>query len=264
MIDQEDEKRGAPNTDLAFRVLDLEFHFGPSLGEVWHLLSPEQDPELLKVLVNAKREIVRRLGNEESSVSRKVLTATQVIHEMFPSYNESISGDTKQMLPDDLVFHFREETGNSSYPIRSQILIEHDEILYHYCNSGGQLPLSELLPYAVCSSQSILLHMLLAQIGIKSLVASGRFIVGWLEQNGKVFGGADGAEHSVVWVPADETKSFWQDREAIIADPVCGFSLPAVNADEQYKKQSLLTAQPGDTVPQQFVALSFEQVVEPL
>lgn len=267
MAGEESENRSKVQEEtIAFQVVNLDFHFGVGQKDIWHLVPPEEDPAFLETLMQANREVRRRLASETPSLQRKVQAATQVIHEMFPSYNQvsALEDSGKERLPADLVFHYNGEENPYNHPVQNQILRRHTNITNSYLQSGEQIPLSILLPSAVCSTQAIILHMVLAQNGINSYVAHGRFIMGRLQENGEIPGMWDGSDHAIVWVPSDESKPYYNDAEGIFADPVCGFSVTSPNIGKQYKQLSMLSAKPGDPVSKDFGIFLGDQIVKPL
>ncbi len=254
---------------LRFRGYDLEVSFGPSIDWIRQITPPEEDPEFVKIVLRAHGELQKKLKAEGGSpnVGRKAQVATQIVHSMFPDYNHGEKRMSKEEdileLPDDLIFHFTGQRAGWTSK-ETDIAIAHYETVQSHHEKP--LPLSKLLPNAVCSSQAMLLSGILAQEGIRSVVAGGRFVEGSYFGGKYTKGYSDGEDHSVVIIPSGDDYSY-QDENAILADPVTGFSLPRREANEEYHKRALeyVEKHPNAfSVTQEFLIMTTSQLFEPI
>lgn len=249
---------------------NLTFNFAVSSKDTRSIVPIEDDGKFARAVIRADEELKKKIkeeGIEDTNVAKKVEVATKLVHFMFPDYNKGqsrIKGVYE--LPADLLFHFVEDpsTDTQGHTTEIKIYNTHDDIVERHRDTP--ITVSELIPYAICSTQSIFLHTLLAQEGIRSYVAVGRFYAGTLRENGKVDGRFDGEDHAVVVVPLkdwNESNPWYTDQEALQADPVCGFSATVRDINSEYKRRALLSAKVGDVIPQGFNVIRLQQLFLP-
>jgi hypothetical protein len=262
-------RKEPPQAPIRFRGKDLTVSFGPSIDWIRQITPPEQDPEFVKTVLRAHEELQKRLKAEGGSpdVAKKAQVATRIVHSMFPDYNhgERRMGKEEDILelPDDLIFHF---TGKRSGWTSKETDIANAHYETVQSHQGRALSLSKLLPNAVCSSQAMLLSGILAQEGIRSVVAGGRFVEGSYIGGKYMKGYSDGEDHAVVIIPSGDNRSH-NDENEILADPVTGFSLPRREANTEYHKRALEYVQKHPnafSVTQEFLVMDTSELFEPV